>query len=198
MAQESTSGRTESEKQEIQALLQQSQQAALEMMDMTPEQQTQRMQKLQDDGLQAMLIRAGFDDPELIQAVQNFQAERVQSRQPLRVTSTLIYLANGNQRDKISDAQVEALLKRYEAEVEAQRVGEKQAADDLNAKIGWSTRPRLKAWLLRAGVIGDAAWLARSNLAAGTNTELEIVQFWNANQKLPPGLAWPDVAPPTD
>jgi hypothetical protein len=162
---------------------------------MTPEQRAQWEQEMQADVLRQTLLNAGFNDPELIETLQSFLIERLRSRRPLRVTSTLLDLASGaggGRAMKLSDAQVAALLQRLEDETEAQKVREAKAQDDLDAQIQWKTRPRLKAVLMHNGVIGESAWFARSNLFGKTpSTEIEITRFWNANAKLPPGIELP-------
>ena len=181
------------EKQQIADILAKSQQTALDVMNMTPEQQAQWMQKMQFDSLRLTLANTGFDDLELQENLQRFLVQREQSRRPLRVTSALLYLASEKEGIKLSDAQFEALLKRYETQVAAQKAREAGALDKLDDKIQWKARPRLRAVLLQNGVIGDAAWYTRSEMVSpsGTGVDLATVQFWNANQKLPPGVELP-------
>jgi len=126
---------------------------------MTPEQRQaarekrqQEMQARRETNLRETLTEAGFADKVLQDAVIAFTnsqtEERGDNRDKMRELNQAV-------RKNAGDVEIAALLKEIRDEVQADKDQRAQALKELDAKIGYTKKPRLEAVLTLAGVIGE-------------------------------------------
>ncbi len=182
----------EENEKDLQGFLQQQQQAMQSFLHMTPEEQEQWKLQLHTQGLKTFVSQAGLSE-DVAQALLDFVAERAEARRGVQALADVLYLCESTKSSlSASEAQISTLLEQYEAAVEAERARSQAAAIALDQALGWSRSPRLKSFLLRTGIIGDARWLTRTDIDApsGGGTDTGIVRQWSATKTLPPQFAW--------
>lgn len=128
-----------------------------DMRNMTPEQRREAMQKMRAEGLRRTMNEAGFTQTATQDAVIAFMAAQDEAAQPLR--DQMRKLGEAMRDTTVTDAQMAPLLADFRMAVEAERARRAKALKDLDAKIGYSKKPRLDAMLTLAGIIGDEASL---------------------------------------
>lgn len=178
----------------LQEFLQQQESVMREFVRMTPEEQEQSRLQMRAEGLKTFVSQAGLGE-EVAQALLPFIAERDQARRRLCVLADVLYLCESTKSKpglNPSEARLAMLLEQYEAAAEAERARDQEAAQRLDQAVGWSRSPRLKSFLLRSGLIGDALWLSHTDLMSPTGGGLStgIVREWNEKQTLPPEFSW--------
>ena len=182
----------EENEKHLQEFLQEQNEFMRQFVSMTPEEQEQWKQQMQPQGIRNIVSRAGFEE-DVAQALIAFVAERAQSRRRLCAFADVLYLCESTKSSPSpSDAQIATLLEQYQAEAEAERARNEAAAQALDQTLGWSRSPRLKSFLLRTGLIGDARWLSHTDMMPPTGGGLDtgIVREWNQSKALPPEFAW--------
>lgn len=178
----------------LQEFLQQQESVMREFVRMTPEEQEQSRLQMRAEGLKTFVSQAGLGE-EVAQALLPFIAERDQARRRLCVLAEVLYLCESTKSKpglNPSEARLAMLLEQYEAAAEAERARDQAAAQALDQAVGWSRSPRLRSFLLRSGLIGDALWLSHTDLMSPTGGGLStgIVREWNEKQTLPPEFSW--------
>ncbi len=127
---------------------------------MTPEQREaaraqmqQQMQQRRETNLRTTLTNAGFADKGVQDAVIAFVNE--QNGQERNDTRAKMRQLNQAVRNNANDQEIAGLLAAIRAETEASKVQHEAALKELDAKIGYTTKPRLEAVLTLAGVTGE-------------------------------------------
>lgn len=102
-----------------------------------------------------LLTDAGFGDKAVQDAIIAFiEAQRV-ARQPLLEMAQRI--AAGLRDENVTDAQTRDLLAAFRQASDEDKARYEKALDELDAKIHYSTTPKLEAFLTLIGVLGDEA-----------------------------------------
>lgn len=176
----------------LEDFLQQQQNVMRGFLRMTPEEQEEWKQQLHIQGVQTFVSQAGFDE-DVARTLITFVSERTEARRGVQALADVLYLCEGTKSElRASDAQLATLLEQYEAALEAERARDRAAAQALDQTLGWSRSPRLKSFLLRTGIVGDALWMAHTDLMSptGGGASTGIVRDWNEKRTLPPQFAW--------
>ncbi len=127
---------------------------------MTPEQRKaardkrqQEMQTRRETSLRETLTTAGFADKTLQDAVIAFSNSQNEDR-----GDNLDKMRQLNQavRNNATDEQIAALLKDISDEAKADKDQRAKALKELDAKIGYTTKPRLEAVLALSGITSEA------------------------------------------
>jgi hypothetical protein len=137
------------------------------MMAMTPAQMQQEVLRLQRIALQATFKQAGFNDLELQETVWNWLIEQETARRPVRKAARKVYLGiTGG--GALTDQQLEEAMADYQATAEDEKARREIAVAELDKKIGFSAKPKLRALLMISGYIGDEAWFTTSGMMANS------------------------------
>ena len=126
---------------------------------MTPEQRQaarekrhQEMQARRETNLRETLTAAGFPDKILQDAVIAFSdaqnKERGDNHDKIRQLNQAV-------RNNATDAEIAVILKAISDQAQADKDQRTKALKELDAKIGYTTKPRLEAVLTIAGIIGE-------------------------------------------
>ena len=119
---------------------------------MSPEKMQQMRQQFMERRVRDELTRAGYGQKTIQDPVVKFVQSQMAERTRLREKSGKLRQAVAG---KASDAQIAKLLAELRAAAQAAKAHRDLAQKQLNAKIGYSKKPRLEAVLTLAGVIGD-------------------------------------------
>jgi hypothetical protein len=119
---------------------------------MTPEQRRQRMEQFMEQRLRDELTHAGFAQKAMQDPIVQFATTRETQRRTVRDKAGKLRAAVAN---KSSDAQIAALLADLRKTQSATKTQRNQALKTLNAKVGYTKKPRLEAVLTLAGLVGD-------------------------------------------
>lgn len=139
------------------------------MMTMTPAQIQQEVLRLHETMLRANLTRAGYNDLELQDTLWQWLMEQDTARREVRKTARKVY-AGIEPLAALTDAQMEAAIDDYQGAVEDEKVRRETAIAELDKKINFTRRPKLRALLMIHGYIGDEAWFSTSSVMAGSMT----------------------------
>ncbi|MBW3635745.1 MAG: hypothetical protein KY445_04665 [Armatimonadetes bacterium] len=124
--------------------------------EMTAEQRAQmqaQMQQMREIGVRQMLTRGGFTDTALQDAIVAYSNERNKASEALQDKAR--QLNEALRGTTITETQIATLLSNFRGAVEDEKARREVAQSALDAKIGFSTKPRLDALLMMAGYIGD-------------------------------------------
>jgi hypothetical protein len=120
---------------------------------MTPQQRDQMMRQFADRMVRDNLSRHGVTDKATQDAVVNFATAQMSQRRAIGdKTRELREAIDGKQ----SDAQIAAKLNSLRVAINAAKQNRAKSLKALNAKIGYSKKPRLDAILLLSGVTDDS------------------------------------------
>ncbi len=123
-----------------------------EWENMTSEQREQAMRKAMESRLREGLTRAGFTSDDLQDAIVNFSRLVETDRRSIREKGGKL---RGAVADGSSDAQIAALMADLRRTVSAAKARRDKGRKDLNARTGFSKKPRLDAVLSLSGLGGD-------------------------------------------
>ena len=136
----------------------------LDWENMTPQQRDQMFRKFGEDRLRDSLMRHGFVQDELQDAVIEFSRLVENDRRNIRDKSSRL---REGMAIKANDAQIAALLADLRRSVAYARVRRDRGRKVLNAKIGFSKKPRLDAVLSLSGLGGDESAYLMSSFGGG-------------------------------
>lgn len=117
------------------------------------EQQAQRAAQRADQQLSSEMQTAGITDPETLDAIKQFVADQRTARQSLLAMAKKLATSLGVKAT--TDEATTASLADFRKAVAADQVRYDKALKALDAKIGYSTNPKLEAFLTLIGVIGN-------------------------------------------
>lgn len=127
---------------------------------MTPEQRQQFTQQMEqradqraDQQVASEMQAAGITDPETMDAIKQFVADQRTARKPLLAMAKKIATSLGVKTT--ADEATTASLADFRKAVAADQARYDKALKDLDAKIGYSTNPKLEAFLTLIGVLGN-------------------------------------------
>ncbi len=81
-----------------------------------------------------------------------------------------MYLATGARGGALTDQQLEEAMTDFQAAAEDEKARRQTAIEELDKKIGFTKKPKLRALLMIGGLIGDEAWFTSSSMLAGSMT----------------------------
>ena len=119
---------------------------------MTPEQRQQAMEQFQERRLREQLTQAGFTEAAIQDPIVVFSKSLDSARTPLRDKTTKLREAVAN---KTGDADVTTLITDLRTSTEAAKKQRDDLLKELDAKVGYSQKPRLEAFLITEGLLGD-------------------------------------------
>lgn len=119
---------------------------------MTPEQRQQAMAQFQERRLREQLTQAGFAEATIQDPIVTFSKSLDAIRTPLRDKTTKLREAVAN---KSGDADVTTLIKDLRTSTEVAKKQRDEALKELEGKIGYTQKPRLEAFLITEGLLGD-------------------------------------------
>jgi hypothetical protein len=123
--------------------------------ELTPEERQQANARSRERGLRSLLTEGHVVEKEVQDAVIAFVNEQDEAREPLReMASKLLETVNGA---AAGDALVPGMLAELRTKVAAEKERHAKAIEALDARIGYSKKPRLEAALTVLGIIGDEA-----------------------------------------
>jgi hypothetical protein len=137
------------------------------MMAMTPAQMQQEMLRLQRIAMQTTFKQAGLNDLELQDTIWQWLMDQEKARRDVRKAARKVYLGITPGGAALTDQQLEEAIADYQAAAEDEKARREIAVAELDKKIGFSTKPRLRALLMMNGYIGDEAWFSTSSMMAG-------------------------------
>ena len=117
----------------------------------------QQMQQALDQAVRAALQQSGFTDAGLVDTVLEQSHANAEASIALSEKNTKLMDAV---RNKAADADIEGLMADLRAGVKTELERRGKAAQDLDAKIGYSKQPRLEALLTYLGIIGQESAVA--------------------------------------
>ena len=117
------------------------------------QQQEQRADQRADQQVSTEMQAAGITDPETMDAIKQFVADQRTARKPLLAMAKKI--ATSLPLKTTTDEAMTASLTAFRKAVADDQVRYDKALKDLDAKIGYSTNPKLEAFLTLIGVIGN-------------------------------------------
>ena len=123
---------------------------------MSPEKMQQMRQQFMERRVRDELTRAGYGQKTIQDPVVKFVQSQMAERTRLRDKASKLRQAVAG---KASDAQIAKLLAELRAAAQAAKAHRDLAQKQLNAKIGYSKKPRLEAVLTLAGVVGDGQFM---------------------------------------
>jgi hypothetical protein len=129
------------------------------------EQMEQRMAQMREQNVRTMLIRAGFTDTALQDAVVAFVQDQDKAANSLREQATKLRELLGNQA--ATDAQTATLLNDLHAAADTEKDRRTKAEAALDTKIGYTKKPKLEAILTIMGIVGDEAGLTSTGSVLG-------------------------------
>lgn len=135
---------------------------------MTTEQRDLMARQQREFGWKMTLTAAGFTDQALQNDIAAFGEAQEKGRESLRTVTRKLTDAMRNGEAK--DAALGVLLNDWRAAVEDEKARRTAAEKTLDAKIGYSKKPKLEATLRLIGLIGDEA--ALSGISANTSTTM--------------------------
>lgn len=100
-----------------------------------------------------LLTQAGFNDKDLQDAVVN-EAQTQQKAATALQEKTRV-LAEAIRMNALDDAKITHLMDSFSAAVQDERKARLDRAKELDQKIGYSQKPRLRALLSLTGIVGD-------------------------------------------
>lgn len=139
--------------------------AAEKFMAMTPAQQREWMDQMQEQTLKTLMKANGMDDLELQEKVVLFMREQSASR--LHVRELAARLRDALADKKSTDATLSALIDEYVAATQTERERRDKAESVLREELEFQKNPRLEGMLQLYGGIGDSAWLTGGSLMSG-------------------------------
>jgi len=123
--------------------------------ELTPEERSNANAQAREKGLRSLLTEAGIAQPEVLDAVVAFVNEQDEAREPLRdAAAKLMDTVTGA---PAGDTEVPGMLAELRKNVAVEKERRTKALEALDAKIGYSKKPRLEAALTVLGIIGDEA-----------------------------------------
>lgn len=123
-----------------------------DFQNMTPEQRQQFFAQAQERRLREQLTQAGFTEAAIQDPIVAFSKALETVRTPLRDKSNKLRDAVAN---KTADAEVATMIKDLRTSTETAKKQRDDALKDLDAKVGYSQKPRLEAFLIAGGYISD-------------------------------------------
>ncbi|MDQ3814606.1 MAG: hypothetical protein M3347_11735 [Armatimonadota bacterium] len=147
-----------------------------------------------ETNVRARLMAAGFTDKDTQDAVVAFVVERQKARQALREQGRK--MEEALRADALTDAEMLTLLHDFRATVEEEKARHKTALAALDAKTGYSKKPRLQALLTLLGIIGDEA--SYLNDFGGSPTGGDPLLRGDRNNRIfmfPPNIVPPPLTP---
>jgi hypothetical protein len=131
---------------------------AAAVLKMTPEQQKEMLRKLMEQSLRAQLSRIGVTGDIEQAAILECIASQEKERAKVRAQAAKVFNLTRAKNDPATDANMNLLLNGYLAAVDDAKVQREEAARALDAKISFSQKPQLLAFLTLMGIIGEASW----------------------------------------
>ncbi len=125
-------------------------------------------EKMRENFVRQALTRQGINDEKTHGAILEHIRTQEKAKQAVQEKGDKLRPALAN-ADTMADAQVNALLSDYQMAIEDYRDAREKSMQDLDAKIGYSKKPRLQAALLLMNVIGDAPQSGTSISVPGMN-----------------------------
>lgn len=119
---------------------------------MTPEQREKAMKQFTERRLRNNLTEAGFADAATQDPIIAFSKTMETLRRPLREKATKLRAAVAG---KTADAEVTPLISDLRTATEAAKKPREEALKVLEDKINYSAKPRLQAFLMVGGLLGD-------------------------------------------
>jgi hypothetical protein len=135
---------------------------------MTPAEMQQELLRLQEVSFRAAFVRAGYNDLELQDTVWQFLLAQEKARTDVRKAARKMYLATEPKGAALTNPQFEAAIADYQAVAKVEKARREAAIQELDEKIDFSHKPKLKALLLLNGYIGDEAWYTGQSFMAST------------------------------
>jgi len=114
----------------------------------------QRRQAALEQDVRDSMSASGFTDTALQNTILEHIQKESRARAPLRERGRRLY--RGLNSPKVNDAEMSLALGAYITALDADRARRTAAETALDAKIGWSTNPRLHSMLLLYGIIGES------------------------------------------
>ncbi|BCM88265.1 hypothetical protein IAD21_00092 [Abditibacteriota bacterium] len=139
-----------------------------DFMNMTPEKQKAYMRGMSQQILRSTMTRAGFKDQKLQDDILEFVDDQEKFREDVRAAAAKIYLTLEPQGVPTDAQGMETLVNDYLATVDEVKSEREVASKALDLKIGFSSKPHLRAFLLLNGIIGDAASVTGDIIMTGT------------------------------
>lgn len=121
---------------------------------MTPEQRKEAMRKLTEQMVRMSMGMMGFNDKPMQDAVV---ATAMEHEKDLDEVRTKNHVVIQGLMGKINDEQMATALADLESAQEDVAESRKKQIEELDKKIDFSSKPRLKAYLTLVGVIGDGS-----------------------------------------
>jgi len=81
-----------------------------------------------------------------------------------------VYLGIGAGGAPLTDARMEAAISDYQAAAEDEKARRESSIAELDKKIDFSHKPKLRALLIIYGYIGDESWFTGSSMMASSMT----------------------------
>lgn len=100
-----------------------------------------------------LLTQAGFNDKDLQDAVVN--EAQVQQKAATGLQDKTRVLAEAIRMNALDDAKITRLMDSFTTAVQDERKARLDRAKDLDQKIGYSQKPRLRSLLTLTGIVGD-------------------------------------------
>jgi len=120
---------------------------------MTPEQRQQAIMQMMQGGLRMFMTRGGFPEQKIQDAVVDFMTQQEKEREQVRDQSAKMVQALLN--NEMKDEDVANQLANFRAAVDVMKGNREAALADFDAKIEYSRKPRLEAFLTMVGLLGD-------------------------------------------
>jgi hypothetical protein len=137
-----------------------------QVMKMTPAQRRDWMLGLQEQGFRAQAKAYGFGDLELQDTIWKHAREQEAARAPVRMKAAR--LRDALAAAKATPESIRALSGAWMQATEEENERRKGAEEGLRQALKLDANPRLEAFLLLHGIIGDAAWTAGGLISAST------------------------------
>ncbi|MBV9470157.1 MAG: hypothetical protein JOZ57_13055 [Abitibacteriaceae bacterium] len=163
--------------QDAAAMLKAQEAENLRLARMTPAERAATIHQMMQTMLRASLVRAGFADKTLQDTILRFVVTQEKARKPVRVAAHKVEMTLEPHDQPVNAAFVQTYLNDYLAAVEDAKVEREMVTQTLDQKIGFSKRPKLQAWLIVNGVIGDAAWFTGDITILGMMAGASLAEF---------------------
>lgn len=153
--------------QEREEMMKKAQEEGMAIMKLPPDQMRARIKQMEEMALRAQLNQLGFKDKTLQDQIVAFIAEQEKSRDAVRIAGAKVQAALRTQGAATTDQGLTALLEDYLGAVDDAIDDREDASAKLDALVGWSRNPRLRAFLSLNGFIGEGAWLTGDVMMSG-------------------------------
>jgi len=120
---------------------------------MKPEQRQQAMLKMMQDAVRMFMTHGGFPEKETQDAVVDFTTQQEKERQQVRDQGAKMVQALLNK--DLKDDEVANQLADLRAAVDVMKGNREAVLAALDAKVQYSKKPRLEAFLTMVGLLGD-------------------------------------------